>query len=771
MFFLPLVKADAEKRLVFARAAMEEPDKSREIMDYVSARPQFEAWSKQYSDATLGKSLGNIRAMHNPRHLAGKVQDIIYDDANKTVDVCLKVLDPVDWAKVEEGGYTGLSIGGGYIRKWSDTTDPTLTRYTPRIAEISLVDSPCMPSARIMELQKSEGETVEVLLKGVPRLFDDLKPPPTFDDLNKLGFHPIQSLKEGGMADLTGSNSIHYGYLHGLFSDLPKTRAARLLANQKKPKTPQPPKPPTAPMGPAKQEAEGDLGKNALTTLAKPSYTVVRNTMRHLGQVTDSYSSRGKSFTDQNPAELVRPEWSHTNKQKKFSGEVEPGKRTSYSHRGKTFTSGDPELMERSEPIDMQKGFWQNLFGLKPKRPDGSQRLNGLWKPGPYGKQEPIDFDALLEKSSGWNALGEGLRAMSNNYVQRQRGAAMQAEADAAVKPKKPRKPKQAAPVPAVPAMKSELDFDNLLEKAKTSPEEREKIRLTMHEFKHGSLRSFRSNLPKRKMPKVTNRKQAIAIALSQARRMGKQDEAQILEGILLKAHPQDYSSAYGSRMDSVKRGAGVGASIGSLLGAGGGPGGVLTGVAGGTAIGAGLGALAHGHEQKKVGRESIKEAGKLSEKQHQQRIAAAKARWLKEDHHDLDPIFDQQHAHASKATLGRKEKVASVAAHRTNAWNAVADAQDAYDKARKHMPAHHSLMMEVPHMGGLLYNPEGVGESHFNFGGKPSNPMYLLHPSEVNDWIAKHGNVKSKKQVVFKSEPLGLITHIRQITERVAAA
>ena len=704
MFFLPLVKADAEKRLVFARAAMEEPDKSREIMDYVSARPQFEAWSKQYSDATLGKSLGNIRAMHNPRHLAGKVQDIIYDDANKTVDVCLKVLDPVDWAKVEEGGYTGLSIGGGYIRKWSDTTDPTLTRYTPRIAEISLVDSPCMPSARIMELQKSEGETVEVLLKGVPRSFDDLKPPPTFDDLNKLGFHPIQSLKEGGMADLTGSNSIHYGYLHGLFSDLPKTRAARLLANQKKPKTPQPPKPPTAPMGPAKQEAEGDLGKNALTTLAKPSYTVVRNTMRHLGQVTDSYSSRGKSFTDQNPAELVRPEWSHTNKQKKFSGEVEPGKRTSYSHRGKTFTSGDPELMERSEPIDMQKGFWQNLFGLKPKRPDGSQRLNGLWKPGPYGKQEPIDFDALLEKIKhtaahpGFNAVAN--RIASSEGVSRESAGAILASA---------RRKASSAAVRHNPRLKrikkAEPEFVALLEKAKTSPEEREKIRLTMHEFKHGQLRSYRSNLPKRKMPHVTNRRQAIAIALNQARRMGKQDEASIFESILTKRDASPPQRNRGDKTDQMP--------------------------------------AAHGGN-----------------------VEAIKARWIKEAHHDLDDHFSSLMSHAGKAVLGQKEKVASVKAQRDNAWHAVGDAQDAYDKVRPHLPSHHSLMMEVPHMGGLLYNPEGVGEGHFHHTGKPHAPIHLLHPLEANDWVKKHGKGK-----VSKSEPLGLITHIRQITERAATA
>jgi hypothetical protein len=42
------------------------------------------------------------------------------------------------------------------------------------------------------------------------------------------------------------------------------------------------------------------------------------------------------------------------------------------------------------------------------------------------------------------------------------------------------------------------------------------KVQKTMHEFKHGELHSG-----SKKGPKVTNRKQAIAIALNQARRAG----------------------------------------------------------------------------------------------------------------------------------------------------------------------------------------------------------------------------------------------------------
>lgn len=582
-YFLPLYKADAERRLVFARAAMEEPDKSREIMDYATARPQFEAWSKQYSDATLGKSLGNIRAMHNPRHLAGKVQDIIYDDAGKAVDVCIKVLDPVDWTKVEEGGYTGLSIGGGYVKKWADSGDPTLTRYTPRIAEISLVDSPCIPSARIMELQKSEGETVEVVLKGVPRSFDELKPPATFDEMNKVNL--------GGVARSFGRGVTRGAKQYGHFV-ADTTRLGRNVGTV------------------AGYHVGRKLGAHPLSTgPAELGGTIGATAGLQVGLAPAAYV--GQKIADK-----------ITGRKRKDATKQEP-------------TSA------------LAKGFWENLFG-KPKTNLGNPQIDA-------------------------------------------QHASMQARDRAQ----------------ALSVRRSEpIDFDNLLEKAKTSPAERDKVHQVMHEFKHGQLRSFRSNLPKRKMPHVTNRRQAIAIALNQARRMGKQDDADILESVLKRdPEPQHDPADHTDRIP--------------------------------------VQAQSHGGN-----------------------IEAIKARWISEAHHDLDDHFSSLLGHASKAVLGQQEKIASVHGQRDNAWRAVGDAQDAYDKVRGHLPPHHSLMMEVPHSGGLLYNPEGVGEDHFHPTGKPKAPIHLLHPLEANDWVGKH----SKKKVE-KSAPPGLITDIRQLTQRAAAA
>lgn len=170
---LPLVKIDVARRLVIARAAAEEPDKANEIMDYASAKGQFEAWSNGYSERTKGLSKGNVRAMHKKDHASGRVDQLDFNDADKAFDVVMKIVDDNDWAKCLEGIYTGVSVGGGYLRKWTDPDNPALTRYTPVVRELSLVDDPCIPSARFAELVKMNGEVEQIKLNGVVRTFAD----------------------------------------------------------------------------------------------------------------------------------------------------------------------------------------------------------------------------------------------------------------------------------------------------------------------------------------------------------------------------------------------------------------------------------------------------------------------------------------------------------------------------------------------------------------------------------------------------------------------
>lgn len=159
---IPLTKIDHARRMVIGVAALEQPDLAKEIMDYDSAKGAFESWSKGFEDATNGLSKGNLRVMHT-KTVAGRLDQIAFNDDAKRIEVCAKVTDENEWQKVLDGNYTGFSVGGGYAKKWKDGD---LTRYTPRVAELSLVDSPCMPGARFAELLKADGLVEQVELHG-----------------------------------------------------------------------------------------------------------------------------------------------------------------------------------------------------------------------------------------------------------------------------------------------------------------------------------------------------------------------------------------------------------------------------------------------------------------------------------------------------------------------------------------------------------------------------------------------------------------------------
>lgn len=171
--FLPLQKIDEERRLVVGRAIQESVDRTNEIIDYATAKPAFEAWSKQFEEMTGGLSKGNVRLMHSPKHVAGKVVDISFNDDEKAIDVVAKIVDDDAWRKCCEGVLTGFSVGGGYGKKWKDP-DSGATRYTPVVQEISLVDLPCIKEARIVDLMKADGSIEHIRLTGRARTFEEV---------------------------------------------------------------------------------------------------------------------------------------------------------------------------------------------------------------------------------------------------------------------------------------------------------------------------------------------------------------------------------------------------------------------------------------------------------------------------------------------------------------------------------------------------------------------------------------------------------------------
>lgn len=151
--FLPLTKVDAEQRLVYGVATAETRDRAGEVCDYASTKPFYEKWSGGIHKATDGKSFGNLRAMHG-KVAAGKVTALSFNDDARQIEVCAKVVDDAEWAKVLEGVYTGFSQGGAYVKRWKDSDG--VMRYTADPSEISLVDLPCLPSATFQVL-KADG--------------------------------------------------------------------------------------------------------------------------------------------------------------------------------------------------------------------------------------------------------------------------------------------------------------------------------------------------------------------------------------------------------------------------------------------------------------------------------------------------------------------------------------------------------------------------------------------------------------------------------------
>jgi hypothetical protein len=154
--YVPIRKVDAAQRLVYGVFTEEAADRSGEILDYTTSKPNFEDWSNALYKSSGGKSYGNLRAMHKAVGAGIFVEPLGFDDVAKSITGVARVIDDAEWAKVEAGVYTGFSVGGNYAKRWVDPTDPTKTRYTAVPTEVSLVDIPCVKGATF-EFVKGEG--------------------------------------------------------------------------------------------------------------------------------------------------------------------------------------------------------------------------------------------------------------------------------------------------------------------------------------------------------------------------------------------------------------------------------------------------------------------------------------------------------------------------------------------------------------------------------------------------------------------------------------
>ena len=165
--FAQIAKIDESKHEVWGVATAEVVDKEGEIFDYQSSKPYFKSWSDEIAKATDGKSLGNVREMHEPSAV-GKLVAIAFDDDLKQVRVGARIVDSVAWQKCMLGVYTGFSIGGAYVKAWKDGE---YVRFTANPVEISVVDNPCVPGAHFTAVKADGTCEVRKFTTGAPQAF------------------------------------------------------------------------------------------------------------------------------------------------------------------------------------------------------------------------------------------------------------------------------------------------------------------------------------------------------------------------------------------------------------------------------------------------------------------------------------------------------------------------------------------------------------------------------------------------------------------------
>jgi hypothetical protein len=153
-YFFQLEKADFAGEFTGVMAALE-PDGDREIINWSGTVAAVRDWSAAQAQASGGKSYGNIRGQHDGQQAIGKlVEPPIIDEKRKLIIVHGKVVDPTAKELLQEGVYTGLSIGGAYASK--RPLPNGLTEYIPALSELSLVDKPCSPSA-LLTVTRADG--------------------------------------------------------------------------------------------------------------------------------------------------------------------------------------------------------------------------------------------------------------------------------------------------------------------------------------------------------------------------------------------------------------------------------------------------------------------------------------------------------------------------------------------------------------------------------------------------------------------------------------
>lgn len=161
--FVKMEEKDGGQPTVWGVATWEEPDSDREVCDYETAVPVYQAWSsaaiKRTKKAGQAISMGPIRVQHGMT-VGGKATKLEFKDDAKEIWLGSEPVNDEIHDQLKGGFLTGYSQGGSYAwRECDDCKSPmvmqqgnnfcdkcgknVIVRYgLKRLAEVSYVDSP-----------------------------------------------------------------------------------------------------------------------------------------------------------------------------------------------------------------------------------------------------------------------------------------------------------------------------------------------------------------------------------------------------------------------------------------------------------------------------------------------------------------------------------------------------------------------------------------------------------------------------------------------------
>ena len=154
-------KNDDGTLMVFGKATDDTLDLDSQICDPKWLDEAMPQWFK---------SGGNIREMHGPS-AAGVAKE--YEVKSDGHYIGVHVVDPLAAKKVETGVYQGFSIGIKSPRVIRDTKAANGRIVAGNIIEISLVDRPANPSAKLILAKSIEGESTLVQVEEVVEKFNE----------------------------------------------------------------------------------------------------------------------------------------------------------------------------------------------------------------------------------------------------------------------------------------------------------------------------------------------------------------------------------------------------------------------------------------------------------------------------------------------------------------------------------------------------------------------------------------------------------------------